>query len=157
MGKALMHSSANCSIQGSPEGSGQIQSTALGWAKLSRDEVLEKRKGEIILGAGSGREVSGSSLKNQPLWPHIEIYWERLRVGACRRAGREHVIMGWSEHVFSGDPEWGRGWVECGVLGILLLSGLFWSVWWLECSSYYKMSYSVTQESVIRNNMVGFS
>ena len=49
-----------------------------GIVSSSRDEGLEKRKREIILGAGSGRKVSGSSFNNQLLWPHLEIYRDRL-------------------------------------------------------------------------------
>lgn len=68
---------------------------------------MEKRKGEIILGAGNGREVSGSSLKNQPLWRFIERDWGWVHAGEQAESTWVGVSM-CSVVTLSGEgDEWG--------------------------------------------------
>ena len=50
--------------------------------------------------------------------------------GTCRRTGRELVIMAGVRRCSTHDHGQGRGHVGCGLLGIPLISGLFWSGSW---------------------------
>lgn len=104
-----------------------------GEANNSRDEGLEKRKGKIYFGCWQLGEVASSSVNNQPLylvrWT-LQVFWREVRGvgggGTRKRAGRERSQVGVS-NCLAQDHGQVRGWPECSLLGIPVLSGLFWS------------------------------
>lgn len=102
-------------------------------ANNSRAEGLEKRKGEIYLRGWHLGTMTGLSLNNRPLRPPDG----RLEFSRKRSSGvhaREQVesvgsrvgVCMCSAHVRGQE----RGRMECGLLDIPLLSGLFWAGDW---------------------------
>lgn len=113
---------------------------------------MDKRKGEIYFRCQQPREVACSSLDNLPpglQGGHLEFYGE-VQAGASKRAGSKQVITGggWYLQPMTNIRE-GNERVGCALLGIPLLSGLFWPGGWYVLG-HCKTPSPMTQ-SVIRN------
>lgn len=126
-------------------------------ANNSREEGLDKPKGEIYFRRQQPREGKGTSLGNLPLGRqdgHREIYGG-VQAGACKRAGREHVIKvggGYIQPMTNIRREW-----TCGVWS----SRHSFATWALRAGGWYvpshcKMPSPMLQESVIRSKNNGF-
>lgn len=120
MGELWHATTANWSVPGNPEGAGQIKSMAPGWVcqhyfqtnsgKLitrevnnSRDEGMEKRRGEIYFRFWQPGEVTGSSPNNPSLsWEngHLESFKKRFR-GLYFKGKHGVCDHGWGWYVFS--------------------------------------------------------
>lgn len=102
--------------------------------------VWKRERENFILGAGSQGGWQAQALTTNLCWQdgYLEFYKERLGAGVHAREGAGNLwscvegVSVCSVH----DHGQGKGCAECGLLGILLLSELFWSdgcnVWSLQ-------------------------